>query len=279
VHIIMGATGHIGGHVVDELLARGEEVGIVTRDASTARIEGVEILEASTDDVPALRAAFRRGTRAFLLNPPADPSGDPDAVERASAAAIVEALEGSGLEKVVAQSTYGAQPGDRLGDLGVLWEFEEALRAQPIPAAINRGAYFMTNWDAMVQPARDGVLPSMYPADFVLPMVSPRDLGRAAAERLLSGTDDTGWWNVEGPARHTPADVAASFASAVGREVEVAVTPPEDFVATYRELGFSEAAAESFAGMARAALAFEPPREIVRGEVGLDEYIRALVAG
>ena len=44
------------------------------------------------------------GKRAFLLNPPAAPSSDTDVEERATVAAIVEALEGSGLEKVVAAS-------------------------------------------------------------------------------------------------------------------------------------------------------------------------------
>jgi hypothetical protein len=58
------------------------------------------------------------------------------------------ALEGSGLEKVVAESTGGAQPRDRIGDLNVLWELEEGLSRQTIPAAINRAAYYMTNWDA-----------------------------------------------------------------------------------------------------------------------------------
>jgi hypothetical protein len=31
------------------------------------------------------------------------------------------------LEKVVAESTGGAQPGDRIGDLNVLWELEKGL--------------------------------------------------------------------------------------------------------------------------------------------------------
>jgi hypothetical protein len=56
------------------------------------------------------------------------------------------AVNGSALEKVVAASTYGAQQGDALGDLSTLCQLEEGLRSQPIPAAINRGAYYMTNW-------------------------------------------------------------------------------------------------------------------------------------
>jgi uncharacterized protein YbjT (DUF2867 family) len=91
-------------------------------------------------DVDALRAILRTGRRAFLLNPPADPSTDTDEQERRSVAAILQALEGSGLERVVAESTMGAQPGERLGDLNVLYEFEQGLRRQPIPASVIRRA-------------------------------------------------------------------------------------------------------------------------------------------
>lgn len=83
-----------------------------------------------------------------MLNPPADTTKDTDVIERRTVANILMALEGSGLEKVVAESTGGAQPRDRIGDLNVLWELEEGLSRQTIPAAINRAAYYMTNWDA-----------------------------------------------------------------------------------------------------------------------------------
>ena len=113
-------------------------------------------------DTDALRDVFRTGRRAFLLNPPADPSTDTDAEERATVASIVAALDGSGLEKVVAQSTYGARPGERCGDLTVLYELEQALA---IPASVLRAAYYMTNWDAVLPTMRnESVLPTLFPA-------------------------------------------------------------------------------------------------------------------
>lgn len=54
---------------------------------------------------------------------------------------ILTALDGSGIGKVVAQSTYGAQPGADIGDLGVLHEMEEALAAASVPSTVVRGAY------------------------------------------------------------------------------------------------------------------------------------------
>ena len=153
MYVIMGGTGHVGAATAAALLARGESVAIITRDVSLAGEwlrKDVKLLEADVNDVASLRAAFQQGRRALLLNPPADTSSDTNSVELRTVANILAALEGSGLEKVVAASTGGAQRGSRIGDLSVLWELEEGLRRQKIPAAINRGAYYMSNWDSQL---------------------------------------------------------------------------------------------------------------------------------
>lgn len=67
--------------------------------------KGAQVAVADVRDVRALRAVFESGRRAYLLNPPAPPSTDIDVEERATVRAILTTLEGSGLEKVVAQST------------------------------------------------------------------------------------------------------------------------------------------------------------------------------
>lgn len=283
MYIILGGTGHVGSAVTETLLARDEEVTIITRQAARAgawRAKGAEIFEANVDDIVSMRAAFRRGRRAFLLNPPAATSTDTDAVERRTVANILSALEGSGLEKVVAQSTGGAQAGERIGDLNVLWEFEEGLRRQSIPAAINRGAYYMSNWDGLLDVVRDtGKLPTMFAADLSIPMVAPRDLGAMAAELLMSSPDDAGVRYAEGPSRYTPADVAKAFSKALARPVEVVVTPRDKWKESFLNLGFSEAAADSYARMTAVSVdgGFDMPDNAWRGTTTLDRYITDLV--
>ena len=284
MHIVLGASGHLGSAVVRALLAAGEAVTAVVHDESTSprlRERGADVLVADIADVEALRAVFAHGRRASCSNPPADPSTDTDSVERATARAIVRALDGSGLEKVVAASTYGAQPGERIGDLSVLYEFEVQLKAGAIPAAIDRGAYYFSNWDTFTDSARtDGVVQSMLPADLQLPMVAPSDLGLIAARRMLSPIDDTDVVYIEGPGRYTPNDVASAFAAALDRDVRLDVVPPEQWRDTFRQMGFSAAAADSYTRMTAATVDdVELPSDPERGPTTLDEYIRALVGG
>ena len=119
MYVILGGTGQVGSATARALLDEGQKVTIVTRDESHGKdLEnaGAKIAVADIRDIDALRRIFQTAKRAFLLNPPADPTGDTDEEERENVAAIVSALDGSGLEKVVAASTYGAFEGQRCGD-------------------------------------------------------------------------------------------------------------------------------------------------------------------
>lgn len=287
MYIVMGGTGHVGSATAQALLQHGVPVRVLTRRAAHASHlagQGAQVVEADVNDVDALRATFRLGRRAFLLNPPADVALDTDVVERGTVDNILAALVGSGLEKVVVESTGGAQPGERLGDLSVLWHLEQGLcgpsPAAAIPAAINRAGYYMSNWDAQLEAVRDtGRLQTMFPREVAVPMVAPRDLGAIAAARLMSAVDDIGVKAVEGPRRYSSADVARAFSKALGRPVEVVVTPRDQWHAAFRSLGFSEAAADAYTRMTAASVdsAFHTADDPVRGTMSLDEYLAALV--
>lgn len=283
MHIIVGGTGRVGSATTRALLQRGEPVTVVTRNAdhgADLQAAGAHIAVAEVRDTDGLRQVFRIGKRAFLLNPPAAPSTDTDEEERANLAAIMTALDGSGLEKVVLASTYGARPGERCGDLTVLHEFEQALKAQPIPAAVNRGAYYMSNWNDMLDAIRtSGRLPSFLPADLSIPMVAPQDLGEAAASRLLEPVGDTDLKYVEGPERYTPRDVANAFSKTLDMSVEVDVIPRETWVEAFEKFGFSKAAAQSYACMTGTVVdeTVTELENIERGRTTLQGYIDSLV--
>ncbi|MBY3066771.1 NmrA family NAD(P)-binding protein [Rhizobium laguerreae] len=282
MYIVVGGTGRVGSAVAQTLLDEGEAVTVVTRNSDKAgawRQRGAEVAVVDVHDVTSLREVFGYGKRAFLLNPNADISSDTDREERETVRCLLEAIEGSGLEKVVAESTMGAQPGEKCGDLNVLYELEVGLRNQPIPASVIRAAYYYSNWDTMMGAVtKDGVLATMLPADLSLPMVAPEDLGKVAARLLQEPIEPIGIHHVEGPKRYSPNDVAAAFAAALGRAVRVDVIPRENWEDVFRSLGFSDAAAHSYTRMTALTVdGPEYPEDPIRGLISLQTYIGKLV--
>jgi uncharacterized protein YbjT (DUF2867 family) len=167
-----------------------------------------------------------------------------------------------------------------MGDLNVLWEIEEGLRRQPIPAAINRAANYMSNWDGMLDTVRiTGTLPTMFRADLALPMVAPADLGEVAAARLVSPPDDIGVRYIEGPRLYSSRDVANAFSQALGQPIEVEVTPRGKWKEAFVAQGFSDAAADSYACMIAVSVddGFDISDHPLRGRTTLEGYIRRLV--
>ncbi|GAB4382274.1 MAG: NAD(P)H-binding protein [Elainellaceae cyanobacterium] len=283
MYIILGGTGNVGSAVARSLLKRREPVLVVTRDPSKAeglRRDGADVAVADVHDVETLGRIFRQGQRLFLLNPPAAPSSDTTTEERRSLAAILSAIDGAGLEKIVAESTYGAQPGERIGDLGVLYEMEQALTAQPVPTTIIRAAYYMSNWRASLQSAREqGVIQTLFPEDFKLPMVAPSDIGEIAARLIAEPIEQTGLHYVEGPDRYSPHDVAAAFATTLGRPVFAETVPRDQWLVMFKSMGFSNEAAASFANMTAVTLdeTFPDLNSVERGMTSLHNYFLQMV--
>lgn len=279
--VVLGASGHIGSVVARALLRDGHEVVAIVHDEAKAydlKSQGAEVAIADVGDIQALRAVLRRGRRAFLLNPPAPTSTDTNAEETRTAQSIADAVGGAGLDKVLVASTYGAQPGDAIGDLSVLWNFERAVGSAGIPMAVNRGAYYFTNLDMLLDGAREGTITTMFPAQKKIPMVAPADIGMAAAERLAGSLDDVGVRYVEGPEEYSFDDVAVAFANALGHAVTVRTIERSEWQSNFRQAGFSERAAQAYARMTEVSVeGFERPDDPMRGSISLQTYISQLV--
>lgn len=282
-HLVLGATGHVGSALTEALLDRGEPVTLVVRDRAKAHAfekRGARVEVADIHNLDALRRVHELGDRLFMLNPPADPTSDTQTEERRTVASMLRALESSAIRKVVALSTIGAQPGELIGDLNVLYEMEQGLERTGVPCSVIRAAYFMSNWDASLELARtDGVVRTFFPIDLKIPMVAPQDLGAVAAELMIASLSEARKVQVEGPARYSPSDVAAAFAAALQREITVETIPERDWIDTFRAFGFSDTAAQSYANMTRIVCehGFPSMNETLHGTISLGDYVDQLV--
>lgn len=282
MYAVTGITGQVGGAVARALLARHQPVRAVVRDAARAapwKDRGADAAVAGLDDAQALASAFANTQGVFVMLPANfDPApGFPEA--RALIGAIAQALAQARPPRVVALSTIGAQAAHEnlLTQLGLL---EDALGALPLDVRFLRPAWFMENalWD--VAPARDtGVIDAyLQPVERPIPMVATEDVGRIAADMLLSPGDGPRVVELEGPAPVSPADIAAGLGALLDRPVRAQPVPRADWEARFMQEGARHPGprARMLDGFNEGWLRFEGvPR---RGAVPLATVLRELIA-
>jgi NAD(P)H dehydrogenase (quinone) len=223
MYAITGITGKVGGELAQTLLAAGQPVRAVVRDARKGEAWaalGCRVAVAEMADAPALTAAFR-GAKAVFILPPSefDPQpGYPEA--RAVIDSVVAALAAGKPPKVLCLSTVGADAttDNLLSQRGML---EAALRELRLPLTILRPAWYLdtTAWD--VTSAREtGLIHSfLIPTERAIPMVAAKDVGRVAAELIQEEWTGTRVVELEGPRRVTPNQLADALAGAIGGPV------------------------------------------------------------
>lgn len=197
---VLGATGRTGGATVRHLVARGAQVRAFTRDAegakaSSLREAGVEVVVADMGDVAGLEEAFSGVDRLFSVQQAFDGRGrHRGATEVVEGTNVAIAAARIGVEHVVQMSAGVGEPtGIPHFDskLAIRSEFED--RGIPV-TALHPGPFMELMVDPTFAPALSvwGVEPRIVGWDRPLPWVAVDDIGRAAADALLSSAPADG---------------------------------------------------------------------------------------
>lgn len=116
---VFGATGTVGRHIVEQALARGYEVTALTRDAGriTRTHERLHIVEGDVLDPGAVeRAVFGQDAVLVALG-----NGRKGVVRAEGTRTVIEAMNRTGVKRLICQSTLGA--GDSRANLDFLWKY------------------------------------------------------------------------------------------------------------------------------------------------------------
>ena len=285
MYAITGITGKVGGALAKTLLAAGQPVRAVVRDAAKGQAWatlGCEVALAEMDDATSLAAAFKGAEAVFILPPSEfDPTpGFPEALSVINA--VMTAIESARPGKVVCLSTIGAQA-TQPNLLTQRTLMEQALAGLSMPVTFLRPGWFMENamWD--VDAARnDGVIPSfLQPLDKPVPMVATADVGRVAAELLQQHWRGARVIELDGPRRVSPNDIAACFAKILGHPVRAEAVPRETWGALFRSQGTRDPIPriQMLDGFNEGWIKFEgSDAEVIKGRVDLEIVLRGLVA-
>ncbi len=190
MYAITGASGNSGHIVAEKLLKAGKKVRAIGRNAERLQSltkQGAEAFICDVTDRTALAKAFAGAEGVYAMVPPDETSqnyrGHQDQVIAALAAALTEAK----VTHAVSLSSFGADKADGTGPVAGLHDLERKLNQIPGLHVLHlRAGYFMENTLAQVGIIKAmGLMAGPLRADLKLPMIATRDIGAAAAERLL----------------------------------------------------------------------------------------------
>ncbi|UIJ47141.1 NmrA family NAD(P)-binding protein [Sphingomonas cannabina] len=226
--LVTGATGRVGRHVVDQLVKRGAEVRVLTRDPAKANVpSGVAVVKGDLLDIDAMRAAFADVRTLFLLNAV---TGD----EFTQALITLNLAREAGVDRVVYLSVIHADRFVNVPHFAVKSGAERMIEAMGFSATILRPSYFIDN-EHMIKDVilNHGVYPMPIGSKGIA-MVDARDIAEVAAIELIRRDRASAKLPVEiinlvGPDTLTGTDVAAIWSDVLGRPVVYGGDDPSGF--------------------------------------------------
>jgi uncharacterized protein YbjT (DUF2867 family) len=279
-YVVAGVTGRVGSFVAGELLDRGEQITVIVRDDPRGREwsrRGAEVARGSLDDRTFLAAAIRDVAGFFTLLPENVNPDDFHGARRRMADAIAGAIQDSGVPHVVMLSAIAAVLPDGNGPAKDLHYCEKQLRAQARQLTILRACYSQDNLAGLLPAAMHaGIYPNfLASADVPMPMIAMRDVGRFAADALMSPPQRHEVVDVFGPP-YSPSYVAERLGVALNKELQVVDIPPARHSDTLAEAGVPRpiaiAVAELFAAFNAGLIVPQGDRQLT-GTTTIDDVI------
>ena len=223
--LVTGATGQVGGALVEELLRRGARVRAMARSeerADSFAARGAEGVVADLERPESLPGALGDVGRAFLMS-----RDDPRQPEMEGA--FVEAAARAGVERIVKLSAQGASPESPVALMRRHAETELTLEGSGLDHTILRPQLYMQNLlrfgPSIAQEGRFAA--PMGERRFAL--VDVRDVARVAAAALTGEAHEGETYVVSGPEALSYGDAARTIGAAIGKEVVYEPAEPRAF--------------------------------------------------
>jgi uncharacterized protein YbjT (DUF2867 family) len=230
--LVMGATGNVGGVIVEALREQGVPVRAVSRNARDWP-DGVEGYTGDPGEPGGLTAAARGATGVFLM------SG------YAAEAALLSALDGAHVVVLSSSSAPLGEDGNAMA--GYHLASEQAVQASGHDWTVLRPCSFQSNLLRWRDQLEQGDVVRVPFGDVPSALVDPADIA-AVATAALTGAGHAGrTYRLSGPEALTPAAQLALLAPALDRPLRLEAMPDEEALATLPE-AYAGAMMEIFRG-------------------------------
>ena len=233
--LVTGASGHLGRLAIQSLLARGAtDVVAGARTPSKVADLGVPVVELDYDRPETVSAALD-GVDSVLLVSASEPGKRVPQHQ-----AVIDAAKAAGVTHLV----YTSAPRATTSELILAPEHkatEQLIAASGIPATILRNNWYTENYVGSAQQAKESGVLLTSAGDGRVASASRADYADAAAVVLLDPAAHIGrTYELSGDIAWTFADLAATIAEVVGRDVELASVDSEAHAAALKGVGLDD---------------------------------------
>lgn len=245
---VTGATGHLGGHVIESLISRGvsatDIVAIVRNQDKAAELaaKGIKLGVASYEDEAALTAALEGVERLVLV------SGSEVGQRVAQHANIINAAKAAGVKFIAYTSLLNLDT----SDLGLAPEHaatEELLAKSGIDHARLRNGWYWENFASAIESGKAAGKFFGAAGAARVSGAARRDYAEAAAVVATSENQAGKVYELAGSPAVSYQGIADGVAKVIGADVEYVNQPVDEYQATLESFGLPAEVAGMFAGM------------------------------
>ena len=278
MNIIAGATGQVGSNLINELKNKGFQVRAVVRNPDKLSDKTIETRTADLFNLEQLIEAFKGGTTVFVLTPENPTSNDIIEDTRQIVGNYKKAIQATGIKKVVALSCVGAHIDSNTGNVLMSRILEQTLDDLDIEKIFIRPSYYFSNWLGYLETVEQyGVLPTFFPEDLKIEMLSPIDLAKFIAKIMTdTSSEKKRIYELTGQ-KYSPLDVANTFSKLLDKNVTVQSIPQDKWKETLMSVDFTENTATNLSDMTQAVIdnktVPERPNDTIKLPTTLEKYI------
>jgi len=272
-YLVTGATGNIGGRVVDRLVSRGERPRVFARDVAKARARfggRVDVVAGDLGDAAALARAFAGVDVVLLVN-----SGPGLEVRDAAAAHVARA---SGTKRLVKLSSFDAEHQVGTGVWHALGE--KAIEAVGVPFVFVRPTGFMDNALFWARGIKERGVVRSSTGDGRIPFVHSDDIADVTLRAMTDGQLVGQRLPITGPGALSYAEMTAKIGAAIGKALRWEAMSDADAARFLATLGEAPAMIEAHQSIYRAiregrlaGVTREVERVLGRKATGFDRWV------
>jgi len=246
---VTGPSGNVGRALVPHLLDGGAEVHLLAHDAAKVGnfvSMGARVQAGSLEDPTYLARATEGMDVLFWLTPTIFNATDMRAKQRELAEHAARAIGKNRIGRVVNLSSAGAQMKKGAGPVSGLHDVEEIIAGAAPHVTHLRPSFFMENFLSQLEPIKShGSFYMPVAGHQRIPLIATRDIGAAAARRLLDPTwTGQSMLGLHGPADLNLEEVAQILTRVLGQPIRHVKVPPAAVRETLLQIGATPSVAD-----------------------------------